>query len=262
MSARASSMSSSVPPCRQIISQWFNCSSFLSFHFFIFFDHLSLHYRNSLHRRLLDGSPRMSTLNATSPNESQVVDGPISLGASTNGDSALPSGTSSLVLRRPSANMFVSLFSRFPLLCHWNWLTFDHFLTPCRFLSCVRCWFVDLKTFACFFRSLHLSLTFQLNFSLFSGAFQEPKLGFDSDEWDGITRPDEGSGRAAQESSRRHPQRDWTRREHASEPRHNNWRVVAKFQTRSARRGDWTWVLWRLFSRRPLTSRLFQLAVD
>lgn len=93
---------------------------FFSFHFFIFFDQLSLHYRNSLHRRLLDGSPRMSTLNTTSPNESQVVDGPISLGASTNGDIVLPIGTSSLVLRRPSANMFVSLFSRFPLLCHSN----------------------------------------------------------------------------------------------------------------------------------------------
>lgn len=118
MSARASSMSSSVPPCRQIIFSDSTVLRFFSFHFFTFFDHLSLHYRNSLHRRLLDGSPRMSTLNATSPNESQVVDGPISLGASTNGDSALPSGTSSLVLRRPSANMFVSLFSRFPLLCH------------------------------------------------------------------------------------------------------------------------------------------------
>lgn len=79
--------------------------------------------RNSLHRRLLDGSPRMLTLNATSPNESQtMVDGPMSLGASTNGEnSLLPSGTSSLVLRRPSANMFVVDF-RFPLsfLCCRN----------------------------------------------------------------------------------------------------------------------------------------------
>lgn len=113
MSAKASPTFLSVPPCCQIIFQWFNCSSLLSSHFFIFFANLSLHYRNSLHRRLLDGSPRMSTLNATSPNESQVVDGPISLGASTNGETVLPTGTSSLVLRRPSANMFVSLFSRF-----------------------------------------------------------------------------------------------------------------------------------------------------
>lgn len=67
-------------------------------------------YRNSLHRRLLDGSPRMSTLNATSPNESMTVDGPLSLG-STNGDhSILPIGTSSLVLRKPNSNMFVAVF--------------------------------------------------------------------------------------------------------------------------------------------------------
>lgn len=65
--------------------------------------------RNSLHRRLLDGSPRMSTLNATSPNDKE--EGPASLGAPTNGDhSLLPVGTSSLVLRKPSANMFVAVF--------------------------------------------------------------------------------------------------------------------------------------------------------
>lgn len=47
----------------------------------------------------------MSALNATSPNDSQVVDGPMSLGVSTNGESSL---LPSLVLRRPSANMFVA----------------------------------------------------------------------------------------------------------------------------------------------------------
>lgn len=58
----------------------------------------------------------MSTLNATSPNDSHVVDGPLSLGAATNGDYSLPLGTSSLVLRRPSTNMFVadSRFALFP----------------------------------------------------------------------------------------------------------------------------------------------------
>lgn len=70
--------------------------------------------RNSLHRRLLDGSPRMSTLNATSPNESSQID--LSLSASMNGDHSstlLPPGTSSLVLRRPSANTFVHLANTF-----------------------------------------------------------------------------------------------------------------------------------------------------
>ncbi|CRL02833.1 CLUMA_CG015878, isoform C [Clunio marinus] len=63
------------------------------------------HQRNSLHRRLFDGSPRMSTLNATSSNDNQNFEGPLSLGASSNGDhSLLPTGTSSLVLRRPSSN--------------------------------------------------------------------------------------------------------------------------------------------------------------
>lgn len=74
-------------------------------------------YRNSLHRRLLDGSPRMSTLNATnSPNDSsQNVTTDVSLSASINGDnfstvlSPMPSGTSSLIIRRPSSNMFVIL---------------------------------------------------------------------------------------------------------------------------------------------------------
>lgn len=72
-------------------------------------NHTHTNCRNSLHRRLLDGSPRMSTLNATSPNDSSQID--VSLSAYINGDSSLhpmPSGTSSLVLRRPSANMFVS----------------------------------------------------------------------------------------------------------------------------------------------------------
>lgn len=72
-----------------------------------------------MHRRLLDGSPRMTTLNATSPNDSsQIVD--VSLSASMNGENSsllpMPSGTSSLVLRRPSANMFVSRHSIFCFL--------------------------------------------------------------------------------------------------------------------------------------------------
>lgn len=84
-----------------------------------------------MHRRLLDGSPRMTTLNATSPNDSsQIVD--VSLSASMNGENSsllpMPSGTSSLVLRRPSANMFVSRHSIFCFLRDFSVVFFIYYL--------------------------------------------------------------------------------------------------------------------------------------
>ena len=150
--------------------------------------------RNSLHRRLLDGSPRMSTLNTTSPNDSQnVVDGPMSLRSSTNGESSL---LPSLVLRRPSSNMFVAdpfldfvdfTFSNLCLVSSFMLLFCD--VTDDLFLFCSELHGVLVLNFT-------LVCEILLNSQHFL-CFQKPKFGFDTDEWDGIARQNESSGRAA-----------------------------------------------------------------
>ena len=105
-----------------------------------------LPHRNSLHRRLLDGSPRMSALNVTSPNEIQVVDGPMSLGYSTNGESSL---LTSLVLRKPSTNMFVA-----ESFVDFRWLS-NHFFV-CTFFFV----FDDLFSFL-FWIARHFGVDFE-----------------------------------------------------------------------------------------------------
>lgn len=151
--------------------------------------------RNSLHRRLLDGSPRMSTLNTTSPNDSQsVVDGPMSLGSSTNGESSL---LPSLVLRRPTSNMFVAE----PFLAFVDFTSSNICLVSSFML--LFCDVTDDLLLFLFWTAWRFSveLHFRLCVNLLNSwhflCFQKPKFGFDTDEWDGIARQNESSGGAA-----------------------------------------------------------------